>query len=239
VPGYNADGDVIDISLHTIKIQNFDKTITMIPTAKLIEGSFINWRGMQETGGRRIKRAVYIDISSVKFCDEAMLAKYENISLLNKYLNDKKKELAEYNKEHGTKDTSLVNGRRLTNIGTFRAYLNAYLKNRSDIDKKFTFLIRQLPSTSQGVPMEIYVFTNTTVWKDYEGIQSDVFDHILAAVPEFELKIFQEPAGSDIQFAAQSLTENKPSDQLLAEVNKDADNPNIEVKNPDERNGKQ
>ena len=199
VPEYHADGDVIDIALHTVKVQNWDKTITTIPTHKLVENSFKNWRGMTMSGGRRIKRSVYIDMNTIKICDDKMIEKYEKIFLLKDYIAQKKKEIEEYNKKFNFDTSIAVNGRRMTNIGTFRAYIGNYLKQNPHINKKLTFLIRQLPSGPTGLPLEIYVFTSTTEWVAYESIQSDIFDHILAIVPEFDLKIFQYPSGNDFR----------------------------------------
>ncbi|MFC2084480.1 mechanosensitive ion channel family protein [Bacteroidota bacterium] len=199
IPSYGVDGDIMDISLHTIKVRNFDKTITTIPTNKLIEVSFKNWRGMEETGGRRIKRAINIDLSSIKFCDNKMLEKFENFQLISDYIRSKKEELSKNNKEKIKDDSHLINGRRLTNVGTFRAYLKAYLRSREDIHKGLTFLIRQLSPGAHGLPIEIYVFTNITDWIKYEDIQADIFDHIFAVIPEFDLRIYQEPSGSDVQ----------------------------------------
>jgi miniconductance mechanosensitive channel len=200
VPKYGADGDVIDIALHTIKVQNWDKTVTVIPTHKLIEQSFKNWRGMQESGGRRIKRAIHIDISTIKFCDEHMLERLGKIRLLKKYLDEKKREIDEDNKVKNIDTTgSQVNGRRLTNIGTFRAYIEAYLKNHDKIEQGMTFLVRQLPPGPTGLPIEIYVFSNDTEWASYEALQADIFDHLFAVVKEFELSVFQYPGGKDLQ----------------------------------------
>ena len=199
VPKFGADGDVIDISLNVIKVQNFDKTITVIPTYKLIEDSFKNWRGMTLSGGRRIKRAVYIDQSTIKFCTEEMLTRFEKFHLIKDYINQKMEEVKKYNFDKGIDNSELVNGRRLTNVGTFRAYLKQYLMQREDINKNLTFLIRQLPPGPEGLPIEIYVFANNIVWSIYEDIQSDIFDHVLAVVPQFELKIFQNPTGSDFK----------------------------------------
>ena len=197
VPSLGVDGDVMDIALHTVKVRNFDKTFTVIPTYKLIEMPFKNWRGMQQSGGRRIKRSVYLDLSSVKFCDKEMLEKFKKIRLLTDYLNRKEEETKKYNLEKGFDETVLVNGRRLTNLGTFRAYIKEYLKSREDIRKDLTFLIRQLNPGPEGLPIEIYVFTNTTAWIPYEEIQADIFDHLFAVVPEFGLRIFQNPTGQD------------------------------------------
>ncbi len=197
VPKYGADGDVIDISLNIIKVQNWDKTITVIPTYKLIDDSFKNWRGMIETGGRRIKRSIFIDQSSVKFADEQMLEKYSKIELIKDYVKSRKEEIEKFNKEKGFDTTIPVNGRRMTNIGTFREYLKAYLKQREDIHKGLTFLVRQLQPGANGIPIEIYVFATTTAWVEYEEIQGHIFDHILAVIPEFDLRIFQYPSGHD------------------------------------------
>ncbi len=200
VPTFGADGDVIDMALHTVKVQNWDKTITTIPTHKLVEVSFKNWRGMQDSGGRRIKRAIHIDMHSIRFCDPEMLQRFERFELIRDYLNARRQEVEQYNAESRVDASELVNGRRLTNVGTFRAYVAAYLRSHPRIRQDMTFLIRQLAPTGQGLPLEIYVFTNTTVWAEYEDIQSDVFDHLLAVVPRFGLRVYQEPAGSD--FAA-------------------------------------
>lgn len=196
---FGADGDVIDISLNVIKVQNWDKTITTIPTYKLIDSSFKNWKGMTESGGRRISRSIFIDMNSIKFCDEEMIAKYNTIQVLKKYLEEKQKEVDNWNKQNNIDGTIPVNGRRITNIGTFRAYLENYLKNRKDINQNLTFLIRQLAPTEHGLPIQIYVFTNTTEWGKYEAIQSDIFDHILAVIPYFGLKVYQTPSGNDIK----------------------------------------
>lgn len=210
VPKFDADGDVIDIALHTVKIQNWDKTITVIPTHKLIEETFKNWRGMQLSGGRRIKRSVLIDLESVKFCDDQMIERFGRYQLISDYVQGKKKELALYNREQNIDTEVLVNGRRMTNIGTFRAYIEAYLKNHQKIHQDMTFLVRHLPPGPKGLPIEIYVFTNDTDWGHYEGIQADIFDHILAVVPEFGLRIFQNPTGGDFaKLGIRSNVENK------------------------------
>ena len=199
-PQFGADGDVKDIALHTIKIQNWDKTITTIPTHKLIDSSFKNWRGMSDSGGRRIKRSINIDINSIKFCNELMLQKYQKFNLIQDYINQKTSEIQEHNKEQNTTDNhNIINGRSLTNIGTFRAYIQAYLRNNSNIHKDMTFLVRQLSPGPNGVPIEIYVFSNDTDWINYESIQSDIFDHLLAAVKEFDLRVFQNPTGNDFK----------------------------------------
>ncbi len=199
VPKFNADGDVIDIALYTIKVQNWDKTVTVIPTYKLIEGSFKNWRGMKLAGGRRIKRPVLIDQTSVKFCDKKMIEKFKQIQILKDYIDQKEQELEQYNKEHNIDDSVVVNGRRMTNLGTFRAYLTRYLKNNPKLRKDMTLMVRQLAPTPNGIPLEIYCFTNDTNWGNYESIQSDIFDHVLACVPQFDLRIFQRPTGDDVK----------------------------------------
>ena len=203
MPNYGADGDVLEVALTTVKVQNWDKTVTTIPTYALISESFKNWRGMQLSGGRRIKRAVYIDISTIKFCTEEMIERFSKIRYIAEYMEKKKKELAEYNREHQLDDSTPTDKRQLTNIGTFRAYVIAYLKNHPMINQEMTFLIRQLPPAEHGLPVEIYVFCKDKVWANYEAIQSDIFDHILAVVPEFDLKVFQSPTGSDFKVLAQ------------------------------------
>lgn len=200
MPNYGADGDVIDITLTTVMVQNWDKTITTIPTYALISDSFKNWKGMQESGGRRIKRAVNIDINSIRFVDDELLEKLKKVELLKDYLQNRLDEIDRHNKEHNVDTSLLINGRKITNIGTFRAYLIAYLHNHPKIHKEMTFLVRQLRPTEHGLPMEVYVFSNDKVWANYEAIQADIFDHILAVVPEFGLRVFQNPTGSDFQF---------------------------------------
>ena len=197
MPKYGADGDVIDISLTTLKIRNFDKTITTIPTYSMVTDSFKNWRGMSESGGRRIKRSINIDMSSVKFCDDAMLKKFKSFRHISKYIEDKTSEINEFNQKNNIDNSVLVNGRRMTNLGTFRAYLEGYLRNHPMINTDLTFLVRHLQPTEMGLPIEIYIFSRDKRWVNYEGIQADIFDHILAVIPEFELKVFQNPTGSD------------------------------------------
>lgn len=199
MPKYGANGDVIDISLNTVKVENFDKTITTIPTYALVSDSFKNWRGMTQSGGRRISRSLYIDATSITFCTDEMLEEFEKIHYLSDYIKTKKQEVALYNLENKIDTTHTVNGRRLTNLGTFRAYIQSYLKNHPKIHKEMVQMVRQLPPGEHGVPLEIYVFTNDTVWVNYESIQSDIFDHILAVVPQFGLRIFQNPTGYDLR----------------------------------------
>ncbi len=196
-PQFGADGDVVDIGLHTVKIQNWDKTISVIPTHKLIDSTFKNWRGMSESGGRRIKRSLFIDMNSISLCSPETLEKYKKFELISEYIDRKQKEVSEHNQSNNIDTSELINGRRLTNIGTFRAYIEAYLKNNSLIHKEMTFLVRQLDPTEKGLPMQIYVFSNDIDWVRYEGIQSSIFDHLLAVVPEFGLRIFQNPTGKD------------------------------------------
>jgi len=196
-PQFGADGDVIDIALHAVKIQNWDKTISIIPTHKLIDSAFRNWRGMSESGGRRIKRSLFIDMNSIHLCTEEMLDKFMRFEILTEYINGKIKEVTDHNESNKINTAELINGRRLTNVGTFRAYIEAYLQNNSKIHPEMTFLIRQLEPTSRGLPIQIYVFTNDTDWVRYEGIQADIFDHLLAIIPEFGLKVFQSPTGKD------------------------------------------
>ncbi len=197
IPSLGVDGDVMDMALHTIKVRNFDKTITTVPTNKLIEQSFKNWRGMQNTGARRIKRAIHIDISSIKFLSNEMLARFSKFQLISEYLKNKSVELNISTNEENIEASELINKRRLTNVGTFREYLKAYLHSRSDINENLTFLIRQLQPGAEGLPIEIYVFATTTAWVKYEEIQADIFDHIMAVANEFELKVFQNPTGND------------------------------------------
>jgi len=199
MPKYGADGDVIDISLTTVKVQNWNKTIITIPTFALVSEGVKNWRGMSESGGRRIKRPIYIDMTSVKFCSEEMIEKFNNIKYLTDYIEHKRKELIEYNKQKNIDDSVLVNGRRMTNLGTFRAYLVSYLKDHPKINKNLTFLVRQLDPGPNGMPIEIYVFSSDQVWANYETIQADIFDHILAVIPEFELRVYQNPTGADFK----------------------------------------
>ena len=197
MPTLNADGDVIDMSLHTVTVQNFDKTVTTIPTNKLVTDTFKNWRGMQEAGARRIKRSIHIDQTSVHFMTVEEQNKLKNFILLDQYLNTKSEELEKFNQQ--LQHHSQYNQRRLTNLGTFRAYLEFYLQQHPGIAKDFSLMVRQLQPTSEGLPLEIYAFTNTTVWAEYENIQSDIMDHILAIIPEFGLKVYQAPSGSDFK----------------------------------------
>lgn len=197
MPSMNADGDVIDISLHTVKVQNFDKTIVTVPTHRLVSDSYANWRGMAESGGRRIKRSIHLDHNLIRFLTDDELEDLKRFKILQPYLTAKSEELASWNADNLLGDDAPVNARRLTNIGTFRAYILAYLKWHPRIDENFTLLVRQLASGTEGLPIELYCFTNTTVWHEYEGIQADIFDHLLAIAPEFGLRTFQKPSGLD------------------------------------------
>ena len=198
MPKYGADGTVLEINLTTVKVQNFDKTIVTLPTYSLISDSFQNWRGMEESGGRRIKRSINIDMASVKFCDKQMLDKFREIDAITKYIELKEEEIDSFNSEHKINPSILVNGRRQTNIGVFREYLKAYLRRREDINNNMTFLVRQLQPSEKGIPIQIYVFATTIEWAKYEDIQADIFDHILAVIPEFDLRIFQFPTNGGI-----------------------------------------
>lgn len=199
VPNYGANGDIIDISLNTVAVRNFDKTVTMIPSYALISNSFINWRGMQESGGRRIKRALYIDTSSIKFCTEEMIAHYKQIHLLSDYIINREHEIEEYNVSNKIDRSNLVNGRALTNIGVFRAYISEYLRHHPGIHQEMTLMVRQLAPDENGLPIEIYAFANSTQWAIYEAVQADIFDHLFAVAGEFDLRVFQNPAGSDVK----------------------------------------
>jgi len=199
MPDCNADGDVIEVALHTVKVQNWDKTITTIPTHKLISDSFRNWRGMSESGGRRIKRSLLLDQNSIRFLTAEETAKFKRFALLEDYITAKRQELSTENSDLNSDEASAVNLRRLTNVGTFRAYIVSYLRGRADISDTLTFLVRQLPPSAEGLPIEIYVFSNTTEWAAYEGIQADIFDHLLAILPEFGLRVYQKPSGLDVR----------------------------------------
>ncbi len=200
-PDLGVDGDVLEIGITTVKVRNFDRTITFVPTYSLVSGSFKNWRGMNETGGRRIKRSVLIDVSTVKFCDAGMLERLSQITLLAGYLKEKQKEIAAHNDSLKINHQCLINGRRLTNIGVFRAYLEAYLRNHPNIRTDLTFLVRQLQPEAEGLPLEIYAFTDMTEWRAYERVQAEIFDHILAGIHEFELSIAQVAAEPDVKAA--------------------------------------
>jgi miniconductance mechanosensitive channel len=199
---FGADGDVIDISLTTVKVQNFDKTIVSVPTYALVSNSFQNWRGMTKSGGRRIKRSINLDMNSFKFLNGNDIDRLKKFEYLEEYLNSKVNNLNLYNKKLSVNTNDiLINGRRLTNIGTFRYYIEQYLKHNNKISDSMTFIVRQLQPTEKGLPLQVYVFTNDTNWVNYEGIQSDIFDHLLTAVPEFGLSVYQDPTGLDFRKA--------------------------------------
>ena len=207
LPKYGADGDVLEIGLSTVKIENFDKTITTVPTYALISDSFKNWRNMYQTGARRIKRTVIIDIASIDFYSAEKINQLTNAHLLQGYLSDKKQELerSEQDKNHGniTQPITSLNSRQLTNIGTFRTYITKYLQQNIHVRDDLTCMVRQLASTPNGLPLEIYCFANTTNWIDYEAIQADIFDHLFAIAPQFDLRVFQHPSGHDWQQTSQ------------------------------------
>ena len=199
MPDYGADGDVIDVALYNVTIQNWDKTITTVPTNKLVSGAFKNWRGMSESGGRRIKRAINLDVNSIRSLTDDEIKRFTDFALLKDYIASKEQELQAYNTSLDAPGEGGVNLRRLTNIGTFRAYVYHYLKNNPKIHKDMTLIVRQLQSGGEGVPIEVYCFCNDTNWFNYEGIQSDIFDHLFAMVPEFGLQLYQNPTGADIR----------------------------------------
>lgn len=199
VPKHSAEGTVLEMNLTTVKIEAFDKTTITIPNYTLVIDSFKNWRGMETSGGRRIKRSIYIDMNSIKFCTDQMLERFKNFHYLDHYIKQKEIEIASYNEENGVESDYKINGRRLTNIGVFRIYIENYLKHNPYIHKNMIHMVRQLPPIENGIPLEIYAFTNTIQWTEYENIQSDIFDHIMAVANEFELRIFQNPAGYDMK----------------------------------------
>jgi miniconductance mechanosensitive channel len=202
MPQFNADGDVIDIALHTVKVQNWDKTITTIPTKRLISESFKNWRGMRESGGRRIKRSLFLDQHSVRFLTDEERRRLDRFALLDGYLPAKEAELEAWNQSVVGAGRDAVNRRRVTNIGTFRAYVERYLRRHPGVHQGMMLMVRQLAPTSDGLPLELYCFANTIVWVDYEATQSDIFDHLLAILPEFGLRVFQHPSGADMRALA-------------------------------------
>ena len=216
MPKFNADGDVIAINLNTVKIRNWDKTITTVPTYYFITDSFKNWRGMQESGGRRIKRALYINVRSIKFVDPETRERFKRYYLINNYITERQQEIEQYNATHDIDTSELINGRRMTNIGVFRRYALAYLQNHRRIRQDMTLLVRQLPLEDRGLPIEIYCFTATIAWAEYEEIQADIFDHLLAAAGYFGLEIFQQPSGNDIVMAVEKLGE----EQLLKKIDR-------------------
>lgn len=199
MPKYGADGTVIEVTLNTVKVRNWDNTIITIPPYLLVSDSFQNWQGMRESGGRRVKRSINIDMSSVRFCTPEMLAKYRKIQLLKDYIDETEKVVKQYNKERHIDNSILVNGRRQTNLGVFRAYLTNYLRSLPTVNQELTCMVRQLQPTQTGIPMELYFFSVSKDWIPYEGVQADVFDHVLAIIPEFGLSVFQNPSGEDLK----------------------------------------
>jgi miniconductance mechanosensitive channel len=215
MPQVGADGDVVDIALHTVKVQNWDKTITTIPTWRLMSESYKNWRGMSESGGRRIKRTLRLDASSVRFLDEEEMTYFSRIGLLQSYMDAKMVSVREANAqaraELGEKAELLANQRRLTNIGTFRAYVEAYLRANPGVHKGMTLMVRSLEPTPEGVPLELYCFTATTAWVAYESVQGDIFDHLLAILPEFGLRLYQSPSGNDLRVSLARRVDGLPA----------------------------
>jgi len=197
MPARQADGNVLEITLNTVKVQNFDNTISTLPTYALVSESFTNWRGMQESAGRRIKRAVNIDMKSVKFLDDEMIQRLSKIMILKPYMDERLEEIRKYNEYHQVDPTSPANGRRMTNLGTFRKYLEAYIAQLPQINKDLTLMVRQKDPTDKGIPLEIYCFSTDKGFVNYESIQSDIFDHLLAVISEFDLRVFQSVKGED------------------------------------------
>jgi miniconductance mechanosensitive channel len=207
VPSYGADGDVKNISLHTIKIQNFDKTFTVIPTYKIVDVAYKNWRGMQQSGGRRIQRSILVDMNTIKFCDESMLERLSRIDLIQDYLAERIQSIAGYRLENNSHYDSSLDGPQITNTEVFRSYIVAYLRNRPDIHQEgMPFLVRALAPNPTGLPIELYIFTSTTQWEEYEAIQAEIFDHLLAAAGHFDLRVFQEPTGLDFAAFASGIS---------------------------------
>ena len=199
MPKYGANGYVIEVTLNTVKVRNFDNTITTIPPYLLVSDSFQNWRGMRESGGRRVKRSINIDMTSVRFCTSEMLDKYRKIQLLKDYIDQTEEVVRVYNEENHIDNDILVNGRRQTNLGVFRAYLTAYLKSLPVVNTELNCMVRHLQPTDHGLPVELYFFSNVKDWIPYEAVQADVFDHVLAIIPEFDLRVFQSPSGADFK----------------------------------------
>lgn len=205
MPKFNADGDVVAINLNTVKVQNWDKTITTIPTYYFISDSFKNWRGMVESGGRRIKRAIFINSQTIRFVDPETREQYKKYYLISDYIEERQKEIEQFNEDNKVDTSILINGRRMTNLGVFRKYVESYLKSHPQIRQDMTVMVRQLAIEDRGVPLEIYCFTNTTAWVAYESIQADIFDHLLSSTAFFGLEIFQQPTGKDFKSAFEGL----------------------------------
>ncbi len=210
VPDYGADGDVVNVSLHSIRVQNFDMTFSVIPTYKMVDVSFNNWRGMKEAGGRRIERPILVDMTTIKFCDQELLKRLQKIDLIGGYVSLRIEKISNYHAENPAKKDSPLDGPQVTNLEAFREYISAYLRNRSDIHQEaLPFLVRTLEPRPDGLPLELYVFTRTTVWEEYEHIQSEIFDNLLAAASHFDLRVFQQPTGMDFNTLARSLVTPK------------------------------
>jgi len=220
VPQCNADGDVIDVTLTTVKVQNWDKTIVYVPIYKLVSESFTNWRGMKDSGGRRIKRALQIDLNTIRFCDSEMLKRLNHFHLLQNYLKEARERIDVYNRENNLDMDHDINAQRLTNIGTFRAYIVEYLRQNPEIHQEMTFLVRQLAPTEKGLPLEIYVFSKDQRWGEYERIQADIFDHLFAVIKEFDLAVYQAPAGLDYRFLGGRLAAGRPNGSRDSEENR-------------------
>ncbi len=214
MPSYDADGDVIEISIHSVRVRNWDKTITTIPTYALISKSFKNWRGMSESGGRRIKRSLNLDMTSIRFLTEQELDRLAEIQLITDYIHSRQQEIKAYNKENSVDQSTIINGRCQTNAGVFRAYIIAYLQQNPKLHKDMTFLVRQLKPGPDGLPIQIYVFSKDQVWANYEAIQADIFDHLIAALPQFDLRIFQQPSGYDFRQLTGGAVNSKALDHL-------------------------
>lgn len=199
MPKYGADGTVIEVTLNTVKVKNWDNTVTTIPPYALVSDSFQNWRSMQEGGGRRVKRSINLDMTSVRFCSSEMLDRFRNIALLKAYIEETERNVRIYNETNHIDESNPANGLRQTNLGVFRAYLECYLRSLPQVNKEMTFMVRQLQPTEKGIPLEIYFFSIEKSWIPYEKVQADVFDHLLAVISEFDLRVFQEPSGSDFK----------------------------------------
>jgi len=212
MPQFSADGDVVDISLNVVRVQNWDRTFTVIPTHKFLEHSFRNWRSMFEGGGRRIMRSIHIDVNTIRFLSEEEVERFSRVRLLESYIREKAQELDSYNREHAPGEAAkfMANTRHLTNIGTFRRYAINYLRSHPRIHQELIQLVRQLEPGPHGLPLQLYAFTNETAWVEYEGIQADIFDHLLAVASEFGLRVFQEPTGSDLSGLARRVGEESP-----------------------------
>ncbi|MEL0025976.1 MAG: mechanosensitive ion channel domain-containing protein, partial [Schleiferiaceae bacterium] len=196
---YGVDGDVVSIDLTTVKVQNFDKTVSTVPATAFVSDSFVNWRGMSESGARRIKRNIHIDITSIRHLDEGLADSLREIDLIHDFMVQRQSEIDANNQKKGIKGASKLNGRRQTNIGLYRKYVEFYLNNHPGIHNDFTLMVRQLQPTTEGLPIEVYCFTNTIVWQEYEGIMADIFDHLYAATRHFDLALFQSPTGADVR----------------------------------------